>query len=163
MRVFLAIVFVLLFALPIFGQETAPNPENIDTSGVSDDQVNAIAQQLYCPVCENIPLDTCGTAACNDWREEIRIMIASGMSTDDIISNFVARFGERVVGTPQDPLLRGMSLFTPYIIAGLALIFALWTLLQWQRRSVVEQGKAKHMPVADDSRYREMLEKDLEG
>jgi len=34
----------------------------------TDDEVNAIAKQLYCPVCENISLDACGTAACEQWR-----------------------------------------------------------------------------------------------
>jgi cytochrome c-type biogenesis protein CcmH/NrfF len=44
----------------------------------SDDQVNAIAKQLYCPVCENTPLDVCPTDACKEWREEIRGMLAEG-------------------------------------------------------------------------------------
>jgi cytochrome c-type biogenesis protein CcmH len=38
----------------------------------SDDDVNAIAKQLYCPICENTPLDVCPTKACADWREQIR-------------------------------------------------------------------------------------------
>ena len=28
------------------------------TAPITDDQVNAIAKKLYCPVCENITLDT---------------------------------------------------------------------------------------------------------
>jgi len=35
----------------------------------SDDEVNAIARQLFCPICQNIPLDVCPTQACADWRE----------------------------------------------------------------------------------------------
>ena len=27
--------------------------------GVTDDQVNAVAKKLNCPVCENVPLDAC--------------------------------------------------------------------------------------------------------
>ena len=68
----LIIVLALLFALPALAQDTPPIDPDIDTSAITDDQVNAIANQLYCPVCENIPLDTCGTLACEDWREEIR-------------------------------------------------------------------------------------------
>ncbi len=30
----------------------------------TDDEVNRIAKQLYCPVCENTPLDVCPTQAC---------------------------------------------------------------------------------------------------
>ena len=47
-------------------------------SGPSDDDVNEVARQLYCPVCENIPLDTCGTAACEQWRGIIRDKLAEG-------------------------------------------------------------------------------------
>ena len=38
----------------------------------SDDEVNAIARKMYCPVCENVPLDVCPTQACMEWRELIR-------------------------------------------------------------------------------------------
>jgi len=31
---------------------------------VTDDAVNSVAKELYCPVCENIPLDVCPTQAC---------------------------------------------------------------------------------------------------
>ncbi len=69
--------------------------------GVTDDEVNAIAEQLYCPVCDNIPLDVCGTQACADWRDEIRTMLVEGRSEDDIKQYFVDRYGRRVLATPQ--------------------------------------------------------------
>lgn len=83
---------------------------------VTDDDVNAVAKELYCPVCENITLDTCGTAACADWRYEIRLQLEAGMSTEEIKTDFVRRFGERVVGTPYDPILRALSLVTPFAL-----------------------------------------------
>ena len=46
----------------------------------SDDEVNAIAKQLFCPVCENTPLDVCPTQACAQWRELIREKLAAGWS-----------------------------------------------------------------------------------
>lgn len=49
------IAAICLMASLALAQDTA--------SGVTADQVNAIAKKLFCPVCENIPLDTCGTAA----------------------------------------------------------------------------------------------------
>ena len=38
----------------------------------SANEVNAVAKQLYCPVCENVPLDVCPTQACAQWRATIR-------------------------------------------------------------------------------------------
>jgi cytochrome c-type biogenesis protein CcmH len=86
---------------------------------VTDNQVNDIAKDLYCPVCENITLDTCGTAACADWRYEIRLQLESGMNAEQIKADFVRRFGDRVVGTPYDPVLRALSLVTPFVLIAL--------------------------------------------
>ncbi len=73
-------------------QQAAPTP--------SDDQVNAVASQLYCPVCENIPLDVCPTTACAQWRDLIRQKIAAGWSTTQIKDYFVQQYGDRVLAEP---------------------------------------------------------------
>jgi cytochrome c-type biogenesis protein CcmH len=54
----LLVAAVLVPDVKVFAQQPTP----------SDDQVNAIARQLYCPVCENTPLDVCPTTACHQWR-----------------------------------------------------------------------------------------------
>jgi cytochrome c-type biogenesis protein CcmH len=88
----------LSFAAPALAQEPIePTP----LSPVTDDQVNAIAEQLYCPVCENIPLDVCGTRACADWRAEIRAMLEQGKSEAEIKGYFADRYGQRVLATPE--------------------------------------------------------------
>ncbi len=74
---------------------------------VTDDEVNAIAEQLFCPVCENVPLDVCGTADCADWRAEIRQMLEEGRSEDEIKAYFADRYGRRVLATPE---ARGINL-----------------------------------------------------
>jgi cytochrome c-type biogenesis protein CcmH len=94
----LAALFILApVALAQDGEPEEPPP----TSGVTDDEVNAVAAQLYCPVCENIPLDVCGTQACADWREEIRTMLADGRSEEEVITYFAERYGRRVLVTPD--------------------------------------------------------------
>lgn len=66
----------------------------------SDDQVNAIASQLFCPVCVNTPLDVCPTEACHQWRELIRQMLAQGESEAAIKQYFVDHYGARVLSEP---------------------------------------------------------------
>ncbi|MER3459217.1 MAG: hypothetical protein C4309_11855, partial [Chloroflexota bacterium] len=39
--------------------------------GPTQDDVNRVANQLYCPVCENITLANCPTQACIQWRARI--------------------------------------------------------------------------------------------
>jgi cytochrome c-type biogenesis protein CcmH len=66
----------------------------------SDDEVNAIAQQLFCPVCENTPLDVCDTEACRQWRDLIRQMLAEGKTETEIKQYFADNYGVRVLSEP---------------------------------------------------------------
>ena len=68
--------------------------------GPTDDEVNAIASDLYCPICENVPLDVCPTQACADWRDEIRELLETGSTEADVEAYFVERYGVRVLGEP---------------------------------------------------------------
>jgi cytochrome c-type biogenesis protein CcmH len=151
---------VLLLAFALTGIAAAQG----DPKKVSDDAVNAVARKLYCPVCENIPLDVCGTTACAQWREEIRLQLAEGATDQQVIDDFVKRFGDRVVGTPQDPTLRALSLAIPLGISALSLIAAILVFMSW--RGELVRGK-KVQPVASPSApatidsYRARIERDL--
>lgn len=144
------VVLLMLAAIPALAQ----------TVNVTDDDVNAVAKRLYCPVCENQPLDTCMTEACIQWREEIRLQLADGSTPDQVVANFVAQFGERAVGTPLDPTLRAMAMVTPYVLAALALILGVYTFIRWRGRHPVSTTAAS-VPVSDD--YLSQVERDLRG
>src|SRR4026207_57451 len=70
----------------------------------TDDEVNRIAEQLYCPVCESTPLDVCPTEACRQWRDLIRTMLADGKSEAEIKQYFVTQYGVRVLDEPPNLL-----------------------------------------------------------
>ena len=152
------LILVAMLAMPVMAQVDTTTP---DLSGITDDAVNDVAGQLYCPVCENIPLDVCETAACQDWRYEIRLQLAQGLSEQAIIDDFVDRFGERVVGTPQDPTLRGLSLITPWVIALLVAAGGLLAIFSWRRRPDVVA--ADDEDNAQISELHDTLERDLAG
>jgi cytochrome c-type biogenesis protein CcmH len=163
-------IALLWSALPAFGQADAPPQDPpIGAAQISDDAVNTVAEKLYCPVCENIPLDSCGTAACVDWKNDIRLQLAAGRSESQIIDDFVQRYGERVVGTPQDPVLRALSLLTPWVLAVLITIFAVYTLLKlWRSRSAatsvaVAGGSQNGANLGRDDDYHIRIENDLSG
>lgn len=130
---------------------------------ITDDEVNEIAGKLYCPVCENIPLDACGTAACADWRYEIRLQLEQGMTEQQIIDDFVLRFGDRVVGTPQDPTLRLLSLATPYVALLLAIIATVVALIRLRKQpdTVTELENDTSEKAKPNDHYRDLLEQDL--
>jgi cytochrome c-type biogenesis protein CcmH len=152
---------VLLLILPflIIGQAAAQVPTP------SDDQVNVIARQLYCPVCENIPLDVCPTQACAQWRELIREKLAQGWNATQIKQYFVDQYGDRVLGTPP---ARGLN-WLVYILPPVAILlgaFILVRALQAWRASAATTGAAGTVPnpttnLDKDDEYIRRLEEEL--
>ena len=159
-KIILGIFIVVAMTNSAYAQTVQP------TTTITDDQVNNIAHKLYCQVCENITLDVCETAACADWRNEIHIQLEAGRTEDQIVTDFVQRFGDRVVGTPQDSVLRALSLVTPWIIiVGVLIIVAKVMLDRSRRRNVSSPPQASQTVVATNhanQKYRDLLEKDLE-
>ena len=90
-----AIVLALTFTFLAQAQEPTP----------TDDEVNRIAKQLYCPVCESTPLDVCPTEACRQWRDLIRTMLAEGKGEEEIKQYFVTQYGARVLAEPPNRLV----------------------------------------------------------
>lgn len=82
----------------------------------SDDEVNAIAKGLYCPVCENVPLDVCPTQACKQWRDTIRDRLAQNWSQEQIEQYFVSQYGDRVLATPPATGLNWVVYLLPPLI-----------------------------------------------
>jgi cytochrome c-type biogenesis protein CcmH len=108
-------------AVPLFAQDNpVPTPIGRD---VSDDEVNAIAKDLYCPVCENTPLDVCGTQACDDWRELIRTKLAAGESPQDIFNYFARQYGSGVLAAPPPEGISLLLWLLPVAAVALGLIF----------------------------------------
>ncbi|MCY4071376.1 MAG: cytochrome c-type biogenesis protein CcmH [Chloroflexi bacterium] len=129
---------------------------------VSDNAVNAVAEKMYCPVCENIPLDECQTRACIEWKEEIRLQLAEGKDEAAVIDSFVQRFGDQVVGIPQDPVLRGLTVLAPILAFFLAIALGAYTFSRFgaHRRLSISDEVDLSATVADDV-YRQRLEEDL--
>ena len=108
-----AVLGAVVWAALIMGMASAQEAEP-----VTDDEVNAIAKQLYCPVCENVPLDVCPTQACAQWRALIREKLAAGWSETRIKDYFVEQYGDRVLAAPP---ARGLN-WLVYLIPPLAFI-----------------------------------------
>jgi len=106
----------------------------------SDDEVNAIAKQLYCPVCENTPLDVCPTEACRQWRDLIRQMLAEGKSEDEIKQYFVEYYGARVLNEPPRTGFFWLAYIIPpaVILAGAFFLFR--ALRRWTRPVAASAG-----------------------
>jgi cytochrome c-type biogenesis protein CcmH len=93
--------FVFFFIVLLFLAILAPPAAAQDSGGqITDDEVNAIAKQLFCPICESTPLDVCPTQACADWREVIRTKLGEGQTEEDIKAYFLEQYGARALAEP---------------------------------------------------------------
>lgn len=147
----LTLLLALLLASIAFAQDTPPTP--------SDDQVNAIAKQLYCPVCENIPLDVCGTQACAQWRDLIREKLSQGWSEAQIKQYFVDQYGDRVLATPPARGLNWLVYLVPpvAIIAGIFILYR--AMKAWKQPS--PQATAESPAPEQTDEYILRLEEEL--
>ena len=136
----LGALLIFLFASLSTGRASAQQPTP------SDDQVNAIARQLFCPVCENTPLDVCPTQACHQWRELIRQMLAEGKSEGAIKQYFVDHYGARVLSEPPATGLNWLVYIVPPVafLAGVLLLYLAF-------RSWRKTGPASAAPTASPS------------
>ncbi len=126
-RFFPIVILGLLSAGLLTGIASAQEPTP------SDDDVNAIARQLYCPVCENTPLDVCPTEACRQWRALIRQQLSEGRSEAEIKQYFVENYGARVLAEPPRSGLNWLVYILPpaIILTGAYILFR--SLRSWTR------------------------------
>jgi len=141
----------------VYAQEDLPrNP--------SDDEVNEIASRLYCPVCENIPLDVCPTQACAEWRDLIRLKLSEGWDADQIRDYFVEQYGGRVLATPPPSGFNWLAYVIPPIAIGLG-VFLLYKAFQSMRPKAEAEIVAERpvVPVEQEEQddYIDRLEQQL--
>ncbi len=149
-----ALISILIFLIPTAAAQQ-PTP--------SDDQVNAVARKLYCPVCENIPLDVCPTQACIQWRATIREKLAAGWTEQQILDYFVQQYGERVLAQPSARGLNVLVWALPPLIAlaGIAFyVFYIRRLVAPAAESGRIDSAARAGPPVEDE-YVARLEREL--
>jgi cytochrome c-type biogenesis protein CcmH len=162
----------LLYVPPVYAQTIAPTPLPAKTLAapstipVTADQVNTIAHNLYCPVCENTPLDVCPTEACSRWRAQIADLLGQGQNEQQIDQYFIDHFGMRTVGVPTDATSRLLTVGVPFALIMIAGLLIFWQLWHWYRaRSLLMPTGDSELPPSelndelDD--YRTRIENEL--
>jgi cytochrome c-type biogenesis protein CcmH len=154
---FLVIYFLIIpfFLVPI-------NVVSAQQPTPSDDEVNAIARELFCPLCENTPLDVCPTQACHDWRELIRQMLAEGKTPLEIKQYFVDHYGARVLSEPPRTGLNWLI----YVVPPVAFLIGAFLLFQafrsWKKLPIEPAvGETAGSKPATRDDYVARLEDDL--
>ena len=126
------LVLSALWARTAFAQDPTP----------SDNEVNRIAKQLFCPVCENTPLDVCPTQACAQWRALIREKLAAGWTEDQIKQYFVDQYGARVLSEPPRTGLNWLVYLVPPILFVVGVIILVRTFRPFKEAAIEDASHA---------------------
>ena len=156
----LSLSFLLLGVVSVQAQSGTPHTP-------TDDEVNAVAGQLYCPVCENIPLDVCGTQACAQWRDLIREKLSEGWTPEEIKAYFAEQYGDRVLATPPPRGINWMVYVLPpvLILAGAVILvqaFRTWKTPAEEPPGTETTRPESPFPTSDDE-YIARLEEELKN
>lgn len=150
---FLTLFFAALLGLPSTTHAQEPLP--------SDNEVNAIAKDLFCPVCENTPLDVCGTQACAQWRELIRLKLSEGWTEEQIKQYFVDQYGARVLSEPPKQGLFWLVYVIPPILIIIGVIIFIKAL---RNIRAIEKEEIELNQSSDNTDvYLSKIEEELKG
>lgn len=113
-----------------------------------------ISQELRCLVCQNESLASSHAELADDLRREVRDLIRSGKSDQEIKDFLVSRYGDFVLYRPEVKPLTWVLWFGPFLLLALAAVFLAVYLRQ--RRAMTTPPA-----LSDDDRARaEQLLKD---
>ena len=112
-------VSIVLFASVSTGREAVPMAEDPKLEARLVD----ISQELRCLVCQNESLASSHAELADDLRQEVRELIRSGKSDQDIKDFLVARYGDFVLYRPEVKPLTWVLWFGPFLLLAIAAIF----------------------------------------
>jgi cytochrome c-type biogenesis protein CcmH len=153
-------VIAVLAAIWSFVFLYAPHNQTLDA------RVQEVASQLKCPVCQGESVADSPALIAQQMRGVIRQQLLSGKSEQEVITYFVARYGEQIAWSPP---LQGFTLLAwlvpmVLLLGGVFLLF--FTLRDWDARSrshgiSVDEAELANIDEAELENYREQLEQEL--
>lgn len=151
-KLFAVVAVLALLALPALAQTPTPN------------EINAVARELWCPLCNGVRLDNCDLQACIQMREVIAEKLIAGESTEQIKAYFVTQYGDVVLGQPSTEGFNLIAWVFPVLAAVVGLGWMAYLVYTWRRRKPVTQAPS---PVsvtqqAASDEYLARVEQELE-
>lgn len=152
-----SIVLLTLFLVSAFPVDVTAQEEN----PVTDDEVNAVAKELYCPVCENVPLDVCPTTACAQWRELIREKIREGWTPEEIKVYLAEQYGDRVLAEPPRSGINWLVYILPPAIILAGAVYLGLNIRRMKKYPAVNSPTQQTDTIQPQDEYMEKIEAEL--
>jgi len=149
MRRALAIVFVLLWAIPAF----ALPPDELLSDPPLEARARSLSSHLRCLVCQNQSIDDSDAPLAKDLRTLIRERLSQGDSDEQVMDFVVSRYGDFVLLKPRFTAKTVLLWATPFAV----LLIAVFAMLLRRRPNA---ATTPERPLSDEER--QALEKALE-
>jgi cytochrome c-type biogenesis protein CcmH len=98
-------------------QEKEPAAQATEPAKASPDQVDVVARQLWCPLCNGVRLDACELKACDQMKDLIAVKLAAGEDAESIKAYFVQQYGPQVTGEPPQSGFNWLAWLLPGLAA----------------------------------------------
>ena len=149
---------VLLLALVAAGSLAGP----VAQAATPRTSYYAVESKVMCVTC-NVPLGVATSAQAMRQKDEIRLLVSQGLTTQQVLDRLVGEYGDNVLA---DPPASGVSLFA-YLVPVLAIVLlvglGLVLLPRWRRTTrarIASAGPAADGPALSDADARR-LDEDL--
>ncbi len=130
LRTCLAMLSVLVLLLTATAAASAAAPRA---------SFNDIEDEVMCVTC-NVPLNIAESAQANDERDEIKRLIAMGLTKQQILDRLVDEFGDQILADPPTDGFNATTWLIPVGAVGGVAAFLLVLLPRWRRRTPADVG-----------------------
>lgn len=94
----------------VSGAQTGATPNS-----VTPNEVNEVAKELWCPLCNGVRLDACELKACEQMRDMIAEQLAEGWDKEQIKNYFIEQYGPQVLGAPPLEGFNWLAWILPFV------------------------------------------------
>lgn len=114
----------------LVGGTASPN----STGTALEERARRLDAQLMAPCCFSETIDQHLSPAAKEMRGEVRFLLAQGLTDRQVLDHFVEQYGLRILAAPPEKGFNQLLYVLPYLVSGLLIVVAGWTLWKWYRR-----------------------------
>jgi cytochrome c-type biogenesis protein CcmH len=161
------VVFALLTISLAFFLLTANEPDTVHAQEpyCASQRSAELSKQILCPQCSGQTIHQSQAPIAQDMRARVCSLIDEGLSDEEILDYFVARYGENVLAEPPKS---GFSLtiwLIPFVAMGLGIGGVVWAVKVLRRPAgqPLSARPAASAPSPGLDRYMDMVDSEMEG